>query len=453
MDVFNCTNVQTAGWLNCHQELRVLIDLTGNDGLLLVAAGHAAHGGQAALTAAHIVLGNELIGVFAHLIAADKAALLELRLPVTLQHHVVFQTVVQHQTVLVTVLRDMAHAVLGALADGGMGDVLAIQRDLAVGQLFQTGQAVDKLGLAVALNARQADDLTGVHLEGDILDGILLALIIVHGHVLHVQHHGTGLCRLLFHLQLHITAHHHAGKFFLGGVLDVHGAHVLALAQHGAAVGHGHDLVQLVGNEQDGLAFLLEPAHDLHQFVDLLRGQHCGRLVEDQDLVVAVQHLQDLNTLLHTNRDIADQCIRIHAQAVLFAQGHHLFACLGLLQKAHLVGFHPQNDVVQHAEAFHQLEVLVHHADAQCVGIVGVADGNLLAVFQDLALFRLIQAEQHAHQRTFARAVLAQKGVYLALAQLQGDIIVCLDTGEFLGNVEHLDHIILCQSAHSPFVP
>ena len=76
----NCTNVQTAGWLDCHQELRVLIDLTGNDGLLLVAAGHAAHGGQTALTAAHIVLGNELIGVFAHLIAADKAALLELGL-------------------------------------------------------------------------------------------------------------------------------------------------------------------------------------------------------------------------------------------------------------------------------------------------------------------------------------------------------------------------------------
>ena len=86
------------------------------------------------------------------------------------------------------------------------------------------------------------------------------------------------------------------------------------------------------------------------------------------------------------------------------------------------------------------------------VCIVGVADGDLLAVLEDLTGLRLVQAEQHAHQRTFARTVLAQKGVYLALAQLQGDIIVCLDTREFLGNVEHLDHKILCQSAHSPFV-
>jgi len=292
-----------------------------------------------------------------------------------------------------------------------------------------------------------------VHLEGDILDGILLALVVVHGHVLHVQHHGTGLCRLLFHLQLHITAHHHAGKFFLGGVLDVHGAHVLALAQHGTAVGHGHDLVQLVGNEQDGLAFLLESAHDLHQLVDLLRGQHSGGLIEDQDLVVAVQHLQDLHALLHAHRDIADKGIRVHAQAVLFAQGHDLLAGLGFLQKAHFIGLHAQNDVVQNAEAFHQLEVLVHHADAQCICIVGVADGDLLAVLADLTSLRLVQAEQHAHQRTFAGAIFAQQGVYLAFAQLQGDIIVCLDPREFLGDVEHLDHKILCQSAHSPFVP
>ena len=207
-----------------------------------------------------------------------------------------------------------------------------------------------------------------------------------------------------------------------------------------------------MGNEQDGLALLLEPAHDLHQFVDLLRGQHCRGLVEDQDLVVAVQHLQDLNALLHTNRDIADQCIRVHAQAVLFAQGHYLFACFSLLQKAHLVGLHAQNDVVQHAEAFYQLEVLVHHADAQCICIIGVADGNLLAVFADLTSFRLVQAKQHAHQRTFAGAVLAQQGMYLAFAQLQGDIVVCLDPRELLGNVEHFDHKILCQSAHSPFV-
>ena len=40
---------------------------------------------------------------------------------------------------------------------------------------------------------------------------------------------------LFIDLKLDIAADHHAGKLLLGGVLDVHGAHVLALAQDGAA--------------------------------------------------------------------------------------------------------------------------------------------------------------------------------------------------------------------------
>ena len=54
-------------------------------------------------------------------------------------------------------------------------------------------------------------------------------------------------------------------------------------------------------------------------------------------------------------------------------------------------------------------------------------------IVPELGHLRLIQAKQNAHQRTFARAVFAQQGVYLAFAQLQGDIIVCLDPREFLG--------------------
>ena len=353
---------------------------------------------------------------------------------------------------LVAVFGDVAHAVLGALADAGVGDVLAVQRDLAARQLLKAGETVDELGLTVALDARQTDDLAAVDLEGDVLDGVLLALVVVDGDALHVQHDLARVGGLFIDLKLDIAADHHAGKLFLGGVLDVHGAHVLALAQDGAAVSDRHDLVELVGDEKDGLALLLEPAHDLHQLVDLLRGQHSGRLVEDQDLVVAVEHLQDLHALLHTHRDVADEGIGVNTQAVLLAQGHDLLAGLGLLQKAHPVRLHTQNDVVQHAEALHQLEVLVDHTDAQCVRIVGVADGDLLAVLEDLTLLRLIQAEQHAHQRALACTVLAQQGMDLALSQLQGNVVVGLDARELLGDMEHLDHKILCQSAHSPFV-
>ena len=71
-----------------------------------------------------------------------------------------------------------------------------------------------------------------------------------------------------------------------------------ALAQHGDLVRNGQHLVQLVGDEDDGLAVGAHVAHDLEQAVRLLRGQNSGRLVEDQDLRPAEQDLDDLDGLL-----------------------------------------------------------------------------------------------------------------------------------------------------------
>ena len=36
-------------------------------------------------------------------------------------------------------------------------------------------------------------------------------------------------------------------------------------------------------------------------------------------------------------------------------------------------------------------------------------------------------------------------------APLEGDVVVCLDTGELLGNIQHLNDKIFSQSAHAPF--
>ena len=253
----------------------------------------------------------------------------------------------------------------------------------------------------------------------------------------HVQHHLAGLGGLLLHVEANVAPHHHGGKLLHGGVLRLHGADVLALAQDGAAVGHGHDLVELVGDEQDALALGGQILHDLHQLIDLLRRQHGGRLVEDEDLVVAVEHLQDLGALLHTHGDVLDQRVRVDLQAVFLAERDDLLPGVLLLQEAAFCGLHAHDDVVQHGEAFHQLEVLVHHA--QRVGVVGILDGYLHAVLLDDALLGLIQAEQHAHQRGFARAVLTQQGVDLTLLQLKRDVVVGDDTGKPLCDVQHFD--------------
>ena len=52
-----------------------------------------------------------------------------------------------------------------------------------------------------------------------------------------------------------------------------------------------------------------------HELVGLLRGEHRGRLVEDEHLGVAGEGLDDLDPLLHADRQIADQGIRVDVEA------------------------------------------------------------------------------------------------------------------------------------------
>ena len=319
---------------------------------------------------------------------------------------------------------------------------MAADGDAAAGTLVKARQTVDELRLAVSVDTGDADDLTGPHVKADIMYGILLVQMGGDGEALHAEHHIAGMGLVLVDLQLYGAAHHHVGQLLLVGVLGVDRADVLALAQHRDPVGHRHDLVEFVGDEEDGLALPSEILHDEQQLIDFLRRQYGGGLVEDEDLVVPVEHLQDLHTLLHTDSDVLHLGVQIYRQTVPLRQLLYLFPGLLLLQKAHLRGLGPQNDIVQHREHVHQLEVLMHHTDPQRCCVVGVIDLYCLSIFSDLAFFRLVQTEQDGHQRGFTGAIFPQKGVDLALPQLKGDVVIGLDAGKLLGDVKHFDHIL-----------
>ena len=85
--------------------------------------------------------------------------------------------------------------------------------------------------------------------------------------------------------------------------------------------------------------------------------------------------------------------------------------------------------------------MLVDHADAQGIGVVGIVDLYNLSILSDLALFCLVHTKQDAHQSGLTGTVLAQQCVDLAALQLDGDIVICNDAGEPLCNVQHLNCI------------
>ena len=156
-----------------------------------------------------------------------------------------------------------------------------------------------------------------------------------------------------------------------------------------------------------------------------------------------VEHLQDLYSLLHTHGDVRDSGIAVDIQAIALAQGKHLLARFLHLQDAVLCGLDAEDDVLEHGEVLHQHEVLMNHADTQRIGRARIFDLCLFAVHEDLALFRLIKAEQDAHQRRFTGAVLAQKGVDLAIADAQGDVVIRDDARKHLRDVQQLDRIVV----------
>ena len=68
--------------------------------------------------------------------------------------------------------------------------------------------------------------------------------------------------------------------------------------------------------------------------------------------------------------------------------------------------------------------MLVDHADAGADGIGRRVKDVRLAVDQDFALIRAVQAVQLAHQGAFAGAIFAQQGMHLAGVDVKADLVV-----------------------------
>ena len=71
------------------------------------------------------------------------------------------------------VFGNVAH-VLAAVADRGMRDILAAEGDRAGGRLIKACQTVDKLGLTIAVDTGDADDLARADGERNVVHGVAL---------------------------------------------------------------------------------------------------------------------------------------------------------------------------------------------------------------------------------------------------------------------------------------
>ena len=116
-----------------------------------------------------------------------------------------------------------------------------------------------------------------------------MAAIVGVGQAQDIKHGIAALHRRPVNLHKDFTPDHHARQFTLVGLGGVDRADLAGVAHHGDAVGNLDDFLELVRDEDDGLAAINQVADGREQVLRLAGRQHGGRLVEDQDLGAAVR--------------------------------------------------------------------------------------------------------------------------------------------------------------------
>ena len=316
---------------------------------------------------------------------------------------------------------------------------------MAGGDGVEARNGLEQFALAAACDARDAEHLARVDGEADIVQ-TLDAKLVVSRQAFDDEALFNVLRLGAADVQAHRVADHHVGQRLLVGVLGGDVTDVFALAQHGHAVGHVEHLVQLMRDDNEGLAVGLHVAHDGEELVRLLRGEHCGRLVQNEDVRPAVEHLDDLDGLLLRNGHVVDLLIGVDVEPVFVADLFDLFAGFGNVELA----FKAEDDILRCGEKIDELEVLVDHTDAVFERILGGGDRDGFAVNVDLPLVGEIDAGEHVHQRRLAAAVFAEQRQDLALVQLKVDGVVRHHFAEPLRDILHFNCACSSQGGH-PF--
>jgi len=214
----------------------------------------------------------------------------------------------------------------------------------------------------------------------------------------------------------------------------------LAQADHRDGVGDGLHLAQLVGDEHYRRAGVAQLADDVEQLIRFLRGKHCRRLIENEDVRVTRQRLDDLDTLLRAHRQVFDHCVGIHVEPKAIGNLEHpaprRVDVEQTIGRQLLVSEH---DVLRHGEGMNQHEVLVHHADSRAHGVSRADEVHDFVVHQDLSAIGVIQPEQYIHKRRLTRTVFAQQGMHRAWFDREVDPVVRYEVTELLGDPSQLE--------------
>ena len=335
------------------------------------------------------------------------------------------------QAVLLAVLGSQHHALTDRVRRAVNEDLLAVQENLAGLLGVDAEDGAGGFGAPGAHQARKAHDFPLIERKAD------------------VAHHAAGI--EVFDLEdlfalfaghageflLDLAAHHMGDDLVDGGVGEVHGGDVLAVAHDGHAIHDMLQFLQTVGDVDDAMVRGAQVPDDAEEILDLARGERGGGLIHDEDARVHGKRLGDLHHLLLGDGQIAHH--RAGGDVDLEPAQHFGGLCLHLAlaehHAAHLLT--AQEHVFCHGEVAAHVELLVDDGHACGLRLLGGEVAIRLALDFHVAAVAGVDAAQDLHQRGFARAVLAQKRHDLAASQLEIHMVQRLHAGKRLADIVH----------------
>ena len=205
---------------------------------------------------------------------------------------------------------------------------------------------------------------------------------------------------------------------------------LLAVAQHRHHVGDGFDLLEAVGNVEDGDALRLELADEAEERGRLDRGQRRGRLVEDRDPVRNGERAGDLRQLALRDR----QALHRRGHRRLDPEHPHRLGRaaihLPVIDRQPAPKLAPEKHVFGDRQVRRQHDLLMDQNDAAPLRVDRAFQLDRRAVELDRAAGGREMARQDLHQRRLARAVFADDRVDLSGANADRDVAQDLDRPE-----------------------
>src|SRR5688572_12899928 len=181
-------------------------------------------------------------------------------------------------------------------------------------------------------------------------------------------------------------------------------------AQHHHAVAEEHRLLDVVGDEHDGLARALPDArHFLLHGLARLRVERAEGLVHQQHLRIERQHARERRALLHAAGDLGRIVVAEFRQAHDLQVTRYRFFNPSFFIA---LGFQPPGDIPRHRLPREQRELLEHHA------AVGAGAVHRVAVDLDRTLGR-DEAAHDVQEGALAAAARADDGNELAFARAE----------------------------------